>query len=228
MKGASVGGRAYTVVVTIAPVQSQGFACSCFVHVEFPAAAGVTSALSAVSVATGAIEVMSSVPLTGFTQDVMSGISVEKMLVDVPAESNGAGSRGSVRSADTPTTTEMLASTRTRLLISLFWRLGFSSPLGFFVLSSALHWSWALVVRRASRRGRSKATVTRALSLSLNSKPIGMVGVKATLRAMSASETLVVKGSAFSVAPLMPVMAVFARSPSSTLIPAPSGIWFTN
>lgn len=233
--GTSVGGAAYTVVVTVAP-QSQGLSSACFVHVAFPATpAAVTFALSAVMVAIGAMEVIFSAPLTGSTHEVMSGNSVEKSEIDVPAESSGAGRRGSVRSAETPTTTDMFASTRTRELRSLglgfatsfsfsfSWRVSFF--FSFLLLSSSAHWSLALVVSFASRRGKSRATVTRVLSLSLNSKPIGIVGVKATLSAMSASETLVVKGSALSVEPLIPVSAVLASSPSSTLMPAPSGIW---
>jgi hypothetical protein len=85
-----------------------------------------TSALSALIVATGAIDVILSSPLTGATQEVINGISVEKIFAVVPAESNGAGSSGSVRSAETSMATEISASTS----ISLLRSVEVSSPLG--------------------------------------------------------------------------------------------------
>ena len=97
------------------------------------------SASSALIVATGAISVTFSAPLTGLTHEVTSGISVEKILAEVPAASNGGGSKGSVTSAVTPTTTEMLASTSTKLLRSAFLGLVFSSVLVLLLDSSRLH-----------------------------------------------------------------------------------------
>lgn len=220
--GSPVGGAAYTVVVAVAHVHFPSL--SCLVHAASPPA--LTSALSAVNVAIGGISVILSLPFIGVTHVVISGISVEKICADVPAESNGAGSKGSVRSAETSIATEMLASTRTNELRPGFFGFGCGllSVIVLFPVSRRTHCFPTFVVSFASSRGRLSDTVTRALSLSLNSKPIGIVGVNAKLRERSTSVTFEVNGRALRVAPLRPVMVVFVRSPSSTLMPALSGI----
>lgn len=120
--------------------------------------------------------------------------------------------------------TEMLASTKTISLRSVRLYFGFLSILVVFPSSSRLHWLSAFVDSLASRRGRSRDTVTSAVSWLLKSNPIGIVGVNARLRERSISVALVVKGRAWRVDPFMPVILVFVRSLSSTLMPALSGI----
>lgn len=71
--------------------------------------------------------------------EVIRGISVENIFAEVPAESNGAGSKGSVRSAATSTVTDTLASTSTRLLRSVPSFVAFFSVFVLFPMSSRLH-----------------------------------------------------------------------------------------
>lgn len=190
---------------------------SCFVQVDVRGAWVV--AVSALIVAMGPIPVISRVPLTGLTHEVMSGMFVEKTFAEVPAESKGAGSRGRVSSAAMSIATETFVSISTGLLRS--------ASLGSVCVPSfsRSHCFLASVVNFASSRGRSRETVIRALSLSPNSKPIEIVGVNARLRARLLSVMLELNGSASRVVPLIPLTVVFVRSPSSTLMPAPSGIW---
>jgi hypothetical protein len=77
----------------------------------------------------------------------------------------------------------------------------------------------------ASRRGRFMDTKTSAFSLSANSKPTGMLGLKARPRRMSTLVTFVVNGSGVSVESGKPVIALLRMFVRSRRTVEASGIY---
>jgi hypothetical protein len=75
----------------------------------------------------------------------------------------------------------------------------------------------------ASKRGRLIDTVTSAFSMSVNSNPIGMDGLKARPSEISASVTLIFMGSGVSTESGKPVTMLPASSVSSTRMLESSG-----
>lgn len=155
---------------------------------------------------------------SGLTQAVTKGIPVEKRFAVWPIAWKAGGKNGSSRSTAASIVTEMLASTRTRgprskrlsvLLVVEFAKgaVGAVELLPQFAAAS--------VERRASRRGRPMEMTTSALSLSVNSKPMGMEGLKASPSRMSTSVTLTLNGRGVNVDPGKPTTPLFVISVSS-------------
>lgn len=171
----------------------------------------------------------------GETQDVTSGNAVEKIAAPSSIPWNGAGSSGRESWKATSTVSEMFASTSTRgprfarplvILSVMFVEFAYGALGNVTLLPVWLpQFPATLVDSRASRRGKFIDTVTSAFNLSVNSKPIGIEGLKARPRRISTFVTLTLNGRGVSVDPGKPFTPLLLRSVSSIRMLELLGTW---
>jgi hypothetical protein len=166
------------------------------------------------------VAVMGGRDFPASTHAVTSGKTVEKMFASMPTSLNGGGRSGKLSPTLASMVREMFASTRTRgpraRRSPATWLVWFANGAeGSVELLLLPQFAAGFVVSLASRRGRFIETETSALSLSRNSKPTGIVGLKARPSRISRSVMLAVKGSGVRVDPGKPLTPLLAMSVSS-------------
>jgi hypothetical protein len=164
------------------------------------------------------------------THAVTRGKPIEKIFASTPTSLNGGGRSGRLSPMPTSTVTDMFASTsmrgpmaarlpETSVVLFVYGAVGIVELLLFPQFATAL------VDSLASRRGRFMETKASALSLSLNSKPTGIVGLKARPSRMSTSVMFTLNGSGVSVEPGNPLTALLPMLVSSRRMFELSGIY---
>jgi hypothetical protein len=187
------------------------------------AAAGVLVAFPPI------VAVMGGNGFPASTHAVTSGKTVENIFASTPTSLNGGGRSGKLSPTLASIVREIFASTRTRgpsarrspETCLVWFAYGADGKVALLLLPQ---FAAAFVESLASRRGRFIETETSAVSLSRNSKPTGMVGLKARPRRISTSVMLAVKGSGVRVDPGKPLTPLLTMSVSSRRMLELSGI----
>ena len=129
---------------------------------------------------------------------VMSGKAVEKSCASTAMSPRGGGRRGRLIPRPSSRVRDILAEMSVR---GPRFTTASTSVVEFLNGAPSPHSAPASVDNLASKRGRFTETTTSAFSWSLNSKPMGMVGLNARPSWMSTSVTSTVKGSGLMVVP---------------------------
>jgi hypothetical protein len=147
------------------------------------------------------------VGLLASSHALTSGITSAKMFASVPMSENGGGRRGRLSPISMSIEIETFAAVSISGLVRLVGLVGLSIDgivMGLKVLLLSMQLAAMFVESFASRRGRFMETAISAFILLLNSKPMGIVGLKARPSVMSALVALALMGRGVSDAPSKP------------------------